>query len=189
MPKKPEGEEKPQEKSKKAPRRTSKRRAASGESKKARQKKSTKAKKPAEPVTVEESPAEAVEEQPQAAPEPEPAEEWLPEEQRAAPEAEASQEAVTEEAEEPEAAPTSVHDLLREFAIVLGLFAWQRLGLMMDPGTGKIHRDLSQARIAIDTVAYLVQQIGDDIPEDQKRALRATLADLRINFVEQSKML
>ena len=146
-------------------------------------------KKQAKPVTAEESPAESAEEQPQAPAERETTEEAPPEEQQAAPETETREEPAAEEVEEPDAVPASVHDLLREFATVLSLFAWQRLGLTMDPLTGNIQRDLSDARIAIDAVAYMVEQIGDNVPQEQKRALRDTLADLRVNFVEQSKVL
>lgn len=88
-----------------------------------------------------------------------------------------------------ESEPATVYDILVQFASILTLFAWQRLGLVVDPFTGKIQRDLSQARVAIDTLAGLVDQIGDHVIPEQQRAFRATLADLRINFVEQSKAL
>lgn len=136
--------------------------------------------------------AGAVDEKRAAQETPPSAEQARPSEQEAggekeAPETEAAQETAAEKGEEAEAAAANVYDLLREFATVLSLFAWQRLGLMMDPQTGKIHRDMAQARIAIDVVGYLVEQIRDTIGDDQRRALEATLADLRINFVQQSK--
>jgi hypothetical protein len=123
---------------------------------------------PSEPPQAAQAEGEPTAPEPQAAAEPEPG---------------------GPEAAEPEVEPTRVHDLLREFAGVLSLFAWQRLGLMMDMHTGKVHRNLSDARVAIDVFGYIVEQISGDLPEEHRRALRSTLADLRINFVEQSKRL
>ncbi len=127
----------------------------------------------------------SAEETPDSGKETQPSEEAAGEDGK--PEEGVSQEATAEEGEQAEVAPASVYDILREFATVLSLFAWQRLGLMMDPQTGKIHRDMAQAQVAIDAVAYLVEQVRDKVGEEQRRALEATLADLRINFVQQSK--
>jgi len=78
-------------------------------------------------------------------------------------------------------------------AYVIGLIAsdaWQRLGLIADPSTGKVVKDLKQARFSIDCVAALVgviDQSESELPAELRRDLQRALADLRLNFVEQSR--
>lgn len=76
---------------------------------------------------------------------------------------------------------------------VIGLLAsdaWARLGLIANPATGKVEKDIAQARVAIDCVAALIGVIDTaegKLPESLRGDLRRVLNDLRINFVEQSK--
>ena len=80
-----------------------------------------------------------------------------------------------------------IYSVLALFLGELRNLAWLRMGLVANPGTGKIERDLSQAKIAIDTVAFLATQIEPAVPAEEKLPLRALVSDLQINFVEQSK--
>jgi hypothetical protein len=78
-------------------------------------------------------------------------------------------------------------------AYVIGLIAsdaWQKMGLIAEPGSGKVVKDLKQARFSIDCVAALVgvaDQSGDPFPAELRRDLQRVLGDLRLNFVEQSR--
>jgi len=73
------------------------------------------------------------------------------------------------------------------FISMLSGKAWEYLGLIMNPETKKMNKDLKKAKIAIDTVAFLYDQIKDDLnPEDFKR-LENLLANLRMNYVEKLK--
>jgi hypothetical protein len=78
-------------------------------------------------------------------------------------------------------------------AYVIGLIAsdaWQKLGLIADTGTGKVVKDLKQARFSIDCVAALVGVIDKseaELPADLQRDLKRALADLQLNYVEQSR--
>lgn len=58
-----------------------------------------------------------------------------------------------------------------------------RMGLMADPATGLIARDLTQARQGIDFISSLVQNAGDLLSPEQAKRMEATLTDLRINYV------
>jgi len=73
------------------------------------------------------------------------------------------------------------------FISMLSGKAWEYLGLIMNPETKEINKDLKKAKIAIDTVAFLYGQIKDDLnPEDFKR-IENLLANLRMNYVEKLK--
>ncbi len=73
------------------------------------------------------------------------------------------------------------------FISMLSGKAWEYLGLIMNPETKEINKDLTKAKIAIDTVAFLYDQIKDDLnPEDFKR-IENLLANLRMNYVEKLK--
>jgi len=73
------------------------------------------------------------------------------------------------------------------FISMLNGKTWEYLGLIMNPETKEINKDLKKAKIAIDTVAFLYDQIKDDLnPEDFKR-IENLLANLRMNYVEKLK--
>jgi hypothetical protein len=73
------------------------------------------------------------------------------------------------------------------FISMLSGKTWEYLGLIMNPETKEINKDLKKAKIAIDTVAFLYDQIKNDLnPEDFKR-IENLLANLRMNYVEKLK--
>ncbi len=65
--------------------------------------------------------------------------------------------------------------------------AWQKLGLQHDVMTGKIEKDVNQAKLAIDVASSLGQFLEPVLDEDDKRQVQNILRDLKVNFVEQSK--
>jgi hypothetical protein len=69
----------------------------------------------------------------------------------------------------------------------LGNLAWIKMGLIPDPATSQIERDLVQAKVAIDAVGDLAERLRPLIGETQRRDLQVTLSNLRINFVQQSQ--
>jgi Domain of unknown function (DUF1844). len=80
-----------------------------------------------------------------------------------------------------------VYSVLALFLQELRGLAWLRMGLVANPSTGKIERDLGQARVAIDTVAFLASQLEQVVPPEERLPLKALVSDLQVNFVEQSK--
>ncbi len=82
--------------------------------------------------------------------------------------------------------PVDVYTLLGSFVALLGTHAWQWMGLVMNPSTGKIEKDLAQAKVAIDVIAAIAAQLEGKISPSESEQLKAMLSDLRINFVRQS---
>jgi hypothetical protein len=96
-------------------------------------------------------------------------------------------EAATPESETAEAAlPVTVHDVLRYAIRLFHSQAWQSMGLVPDPATNNIVKDLAQARIAIDCVAFLLMKLEPAAAPAERNELERLLSDLRMNFVEQS---
>ena len=73
------------------------------------------------------------------------------------------------------------------FISMLSGKTWEYLGLIMNPETKKINKDLKKAKIAIDTVTFLYDQIKDDINQEDFKRIENLLANLRMNYVEKLK--
>ncbi len=72
--------------------------------------------------------------------------------------------------------------------ITIGMFinqAWIYMGLVVEGQEMK--KDLAQAQLAIDCASELFRLASPFINEEDRRRLRATLADAKINFANQSK--
>ena len=88
--------------------------------------------------------------------------------------------------------PTEAPDVYALASYCLQLFAqesWQKMGLIGDPRTGLVTKDLEQAKVAIDLVSDIAAKLDaapeDRIPQRMKRDLRTLLNDLRLNYVSQ----
>jgi hypothetical protein len=82
--------------------------------------------------------------------------------------------------------PVDVNAIVEYCISLLNAQAWQWMGLVKNPLTGQIERDLEQARVAIDCIEALFKQVEPRLGETQARQLRQVLTDLRVNFVRQS---
>ena len=63
--------------------------------------------------------------------------------------------------------------------------AWQKLGLQPDMLTGKIAKDLEQAKAAIDLASDLANIIEPKLDESDKRRIHGLVRDLRLNYVQK----
>jgi len=98
-------------------------------------------------------------------------------------EAEQAAEAAGPEAELP---PPNVFEMLQFVTGLLAEQAWQFMGLHLPPGHKEPVKDMSQAKIAIDTVVFIADQIHPHLDEESRRSLRAIITDLQINFVQHN---
>ena len=79
----------------------------------------------------------------------------------------------------------TVQDYLMQFVAMLASQTWVRLGLMVNPATGKQETDLEQARLAINVIEYLIDQLEPNLPVDAKRELNTLESNLKLNYVER----
>ena len=83
----------------------------------------------------------------------------------------------------------SREDTLR-FLDVVALFGQQAmisLGKLVNPMTNKAEKNLPAARLFIDTLEMLERKTHGNLNSDESKVLQATLTDLRLMFVEESK--
>jgi hypothetical protein len=84
----------------------------------------------------------------------------------------------------------STEDTLR-FLDMVGLFGTQAmiaLGKLANPATGKADKNMPAARLFIDTLEMLEHKTQGNLSADETKVLQGTLTDLRLMFVEESKV-
>jgi len=81
----------------------------------------------------------------------------------------------------------SVFDVIQVMCDQMAGIAWQKLGLQPDPLSGRVERDLEEAKVAIDVTTHLATFIQPLLEEPDQRRLHSLIRDLRLNFVEKSK--
>jgi hypothetical protein len=76
--------------------------------------------------------------------------------------------------------------ILSLFLNILEKIAWQKMGLVVNPASQEIEKDLTQARAAIDIYEYLFSQLSSHVEEEPRQILEARLTDLKLNFAKQA---
>jgi len=66
--------------------------------------------------------------------------------------------------------PKDVYTLVKSLVAVFAQQAWVYMGLHMNPLTGKVDKDLVQAKLAIDCAAALVEKVGPSMGDKEKSA-------------------
>jgi hypothetical protein len=74
--------------------------------------------------------------------------------------------------------------LLIELVLVFQQSAWQGLGKIANPATGKTEVHLPQARHAIDMLAMLETKTQGNVSEAEQKFLANALTQLRLNYVD-----
>lgn len=72
--------------------------------------------------------------------------------------------------------------LINLFVSILATKAWQHLGLRTISGSNTVKRDLVQARVSIDSISFLINQLKDKISTEDFRRQQNLLTDLQMNF-------
>jgi hypothetical protein len=83
--------------------------------------------------------------------------------------------------------PIDVYDVITTMVDTMATIAWSKLGLQPDLATGKLERDIDQAKVAIDLTTHLASFIEPRLDEEDKRRIHGLVRDLRLNYVEKVK--
>ncbi len=114
------------------------------------------------------------------------------EEQREAEQAEpVPEEPVGEEEAEPAAegialGDLDVYDTLRFTIGLLAQQAWITMGVQLAPGASDLKEDLIQAKVAIDSLEFIIAELVPQLDEREQVELNALLNNLRINYVKRA---
>ena len=65
--------------------------------------------------------------------------------------------------------------------------ALQQLGKLVSPITGKVERDLRQARITIDMLVMIREKTAGNLEEAEQRIINAVVTELQMNYLDESK--
>lgn len=79
-----------------------------------------------------------------------------------------------------------VWQIIPVFINVFDRVAWQKMGLVVNPQSQKIEKDMNQAQAAIDCYDALLTHLGDNIDPETKKLLQTRLTDLKLNFAQQA---
>ncbi|MFZ1948085.1 MAG: DUF1844 domain-containing protein [bacterium] len=76
--------------------------------------------------------------------------------------------------------------LFVNLVIIFQSAAMQQMGKIMNPLTGKVEKNLEQARYSIDILSMLKEKTRGNLSEDLERLLDSALLQLRMNYVEEA---
>ena len=79
----------------------------------------------------------------------------------------------------------NVETLLIELILVFQQSAWQAMGKVQNPLSGKTEVQLPQARHAIDMLAMLETKTRGNLSEAEQKFLANALTQLRLNYVDE----
>ena len=74
-----------------------------------------------------------------------------------------------------------------QLLISLHAAAMQQMGKVVSPITGKVERDLSQAKNTIDLLEMIQRKTEGNLDEDEKKLAEDILYGLRMNYVDEIK--
>ena len=78
-----------------------------------------------------------------------------------------------------------VNPLFLQLVLSLQSAAWYQLGKTVSPITGKIERDLNEARVSIDLLTMLQEKTKGNLLEDEKKILDNTIYTLQMNYIDE----
>jgi hypothetical protein len=78
-----------------------------------------------------------------------------------------------------------VNPLFLQLILSLQSAAWYQLGKTVSPISGKIERNLAEAKVSIDLLTMLQEKTRDNLQEEEKKILDNTVYTLQMNYVEE----
>ena len=79
-----------------------------------------------------------------------------------------------------------VYDMLRFVVSLLTQQAWVSLGIQKAPGAEEVEQDLPQAKVAIDTLEFVIDKLAPDLAPQEEAELSSALSNLQINYVKRA---
>ena len=77
--------------------------------------------------------------------------------------------------------------LFMSIILSLSQAAMQHMGKITNPLTGKIDRNLEQAKVTVDMLEMLKEKTKGNLVKDEEKLIGETLATLQLNYVDEAK--
>jgi F0F1-type ATP synthase membrane subunit b/b' len=75
--------------------------------------------------------------------------------------------------------------LFLTLTMMLSQAAWQQLGKVANPATGKIEKDLSHAQMSIDMLRMLKEKTKGNLKPEEDKILSNAVCDLELNYADE----
>lgn len=75
--------------------------------------------------------------------------------------------------------------LFQHLVAMFQTLALQQLGKLINPITGKLERDLQQARITIDMIQMIKGKTAGNLSSDEQRLVDTVVLELQMNFIDE----
>jgi hypothetical protein len=79
----------------------------------------------------------------------------------------------------------TVNPLFLHLVISLQSAAWYQMGKTMSPVSGKIERDLVQAKVSIDLLNMLQEKTKGNLVDDEQKIIDSTVYNLQMNYIDE----
>jgi hypothetical protein len=79
----------------------------------------------------------------------------------------------------------TISPLFLQLVISLESAAWYQMGKIASPITGKIERDLEQAKVSIDLLVMLQEKTKGNLLAEERQMLENAVYTLQINYVDE----
>ena len=77
--------------------------------------------------------------------------------------------------------------LFMSLVLSLSQAAMQHMGKVVNPLTGKIDRNLEQAKVTVDMLEMLKEKTEGNVVKEEEKLISETLATLQLNYVDEAK--
>lgn len=80
---------------------------------------------------------------------------------------------------------TRIEEVLAYSFNLFASFAWQAMGFVPDPATGKTRVALDEAQMAIDCADFIAGKLRTRIEPEARKDIERILRDLKVNFLDK----
>jgi hypothetical protein len=76
--------------------------------------------------------------------------------------------------------------LFQHLVVMFQTLALQQMGKLTSPLTGKVERDLHQAKITVDMLGMIQEKTEGNLDENEERILDTVMLELQMNYVDET---
>jgi hypothetical protein len=76
--------------------------------------------------------------------------------------------------------------LFQHLVVMFQTLALQQMGKLVSPITGKVERDLHQAKITVDMMGMIQNRTEGNLDENEKNILDTVMMELQMNYIDET---